>query len=70
MQTDVRDPEDKLILSRIYSAQGELTLTQYKPKIAVWKWILFAFRIRSHIIHIACAWRAHNLPIHQYHSMV
>lgn len=26
MQTEVRDPEDKLILSRIYSAQGEFTL--------------------------------------------
>lgn len=28
MQTEVRDPEQKLILSRIYTADGELTVSR------------------------------------------
>lgn len=68
MQTEVRDPEQKLILSRIYTADGELTVS--RRVVEIWKLILFASRNRSYIIHIANTWRAYNLLIHEYNIMV
>lgn len=63
MQTEVRDPEENIILSRIYSAEGKIANlpTEYK----IWLLVPLSSQNRSNIIYFAFARRTLDLFVHQ-----
>lgn len=75
MHTEIKDPDDKIILSRVYNAEGKLQINQTKSinmlsGIMIFNdvsicniFVCFFFACRPHFVHIAYAWRARDLPL-------
>lgn len=65
MHVEVKDPDDKVVLSRVYSSEGER-----KAKNSL-KWLLtLLFDLRSYFLHKSHSRRACHLHVFEFDGLV